>query len=294
MHSLKSVTSLFAFLLTLFLLPHGQSAAVHPTPDIRFILQTQAGLTAYAELPEPISLLHARQLLADVEVETDSFVYGEYVLAGQPYHLKLAIGADGWIVAFHPTDYASQHLLDCAIPFNLEQIIGRPERAIQETAVALGYPNPVIGFYDGRFPQATQITLHWLYIHRTGNQSSTLTLPLENLYLERGYVFCTALTNSQFFLNGQRLEQAGAVSQVIRRWQPLNAEQLRAGQTNQLQIDALSLFGTGFLAGVSVVYTGDVTLPATGGYTRTLNLSYPVILGNPLVIHQIYLPLIER
>lgn len=154
MFSLKSLTGMFIFLVAAFLLSHSQSATAQSTPDIRFILQTQAGLTAYAELPASVSLLHARQLLATVVTETDSFVYGEYVLASQPYRLNLAVGADGWIIAFHPTEYASQHLLDCAIPFNPDQIIGRPERAVQETAVALGYPDPVIGFYDGRFPQS--------------------------------------------------------------------------------------------------------------------------------------------
>lgn len=263
-------------------------------PDIRFVLQTQGGLAAYAGLPAPVSLLHARQLFATIEMENDEFVYGDYFLAGQPYQVKLAVGAAGWIIAFHARDYASQHLLDCAIPSSLASIVGRPERAVLEVAAALEQPEPVVGFYDGRYPQATGIALHWLYIANTGNQTSTLTLPLSNLYLERGYAFCTALTNSRFLLNGESLEWAGAVSQVVRRWNSLRTDQLRAGQSNALEIEALSIFGTGFFAGVSTVYTGDAPVVAAGGNYRTLDLAYPSVLGEPLEIRSGYLPILAR
>lgn len=262
--------------------------------DIRFILQTQGGMTAYATLPTAVSLPNARQLFASIEVENDEFVYGDYVLAGRPYRVKLAVGAAGWIIAFHTREYASQHLLDCAIPFDVNQIIGRPERAVIEVSTALGYSDPVVGFYDGRYPEATGIALHWLYMPNTGNLSSTITLPLDNLYLERGYVFCTALTNSEFVLNGEMLERVGSVTQVVRRWNFLGADQLRAGQSNVLEIEAWSIFGTGFLAGVSAVYSGDVWVTAVGGYARTLDLAYPAMLGEPLDISQVYLPFVLR
>jgi hypothetical protein len=243
-------------LLSFLLLVAGTRASIaQAEQDIRFILQTQGGLAAYTELPAAISLLHARQLFASIEVENDEFVYGDYVLAGRPYRVRLAVGAAGWIIAFHTREYASQHLLDCAIPFDVNQIIGRPERAVIEVSTALGYSDPVVGFYDGRYPEATGIALHWLYMPNTGNLSSTITLPLDNLNLERGYVFCTALTNSEFVLNGEMLERVGSVTQVVRRWNFLGADQLRAGQSNVLEIEAWSIFGTGFLAGVSAVYT---------------------------------------
>jgi hypothetical protein len=110
-----------------------------------------------------------------------------------------------------------------------------PQTRMAEVALALGHSDPVFGFYDGRFPEATGITLHWLYISRTGNQAATLTLPLANLYLARGYAFCTALTNSEFSLNRELLKRVGAVSQIIRSWNPLRPDQLRAGQTNALE-----------------------------------------------------------
>lgn len=73
----------------------------------------------------------------------------------------------------------------------------------------------------------------------------------------------------------------GGVTGVVRHWNSLGANQIRAGQTNLLEIRSFSLFGTGFLAGVSTVYTGDALLTADGGYTRNLDLGYPAMLGEP-------------
>ena len=281
-------------LLALELTSHHPPVKAQAGQDLRFILQTQGGLTAYTELPAPVSLLHARQLLGAIEVENDEFVYGDYILAGETYSVKLAIGAAGWIIAFHPPDYGSQRLLDCPANFDATHIIGRPERAIEEAAAALQYADPLIGFYDNRFPEATGVTIHWLYKAQSGTSTSTLTLPLENLYLERGYAFCTALTNSEFYLNDEMLERVGGVTGVVRRWNSLGPHQLRAGQTNSLEIKSLSLFGTGFLAGVSTVYTGNAPLIAEGGYTRNLALAYPPMLGEPLPISRVLLPTVFR
>ncbi len=177
--------------------------------DIRFILQTQAGITAYTSIESDISLIHARQFLTSIETETADFIYGQYILAGRSDSVQLAIGADGWIVAFHPANIATAHWLDCAGS-------SQPEQAVLEVATALGYPAPVIGFYDARYPAATAVAIHWLYTEHGSQQSSNITLPIANLYLDRGYTFCTALTNSQFWLNDQRLEFVGALSQVVR------------------------------------------------------------------------------
>lgn len=74
----------------------------------------------------------------------------------------------------------------------------------------------------------------------------------------------------------------GGVTGVVRHWNSLGANQIRAGQTNPLEIRSFSLFGTGFLAGVSAVYTGDAPLTDDGGYTRNLDLvGYPAMLGEP-------------
>jgi hypothetical protein len=194
-------------------------------------------------------------------------------------------------------DYASQHLYDC-LSFNGSQpaqIINRPERAIFEVSNALGITNTTVSFYDFRHPEANGITIHWLFLPGNGSQTSSINLPLANNYIERGYNFCTALSNSKFWLNNQLIDQQGSVSQVINRYGTLGADQLRAGQTNDLKIQDLTIFGYGFLSGVTAVYSGSAPLDTSGGYRRDLNLSYPSsVFGESLTIYQNYLPHIQR
>jgi len=266
------------------------------TPDIRFILQTQAGLSAYATITDTISLDLVRSIFSSIEVENSDYIQGEYALSGRTDKVKLAIGSAGWAIAWHTRDYASQHLYDCP-SFNGSlpaQIINRPERAILEVSNALGITTTTASFYDFRNPQANGITIHWLFLPGNGSQTSSIDLPLLNAYIERGYIFCTALSNSKLWLNSQIIDQQGSVSQVVYRYGELRADQLRAGQTNNMRIEDLTIFGYGFVGGVTAVYSGTTPIDISGGYRRDLTLDYPTTLGQPVTLYQTYLPSVRR
>lgn len=158
----------------------------------------------------------------------------------------------------------------------------------------VGTAAPDLYLYNFRHPTAEGITLHWLFLPTSSNRNSTITLPLDNSYLERGYAFCTAFTNSKFFLNGTMVDQQGSISQAVYRRGALSAVQLRAGQANAMRIEALSLLGNGFLAGVALVYEGTAEIPTSSGYQHDFSLTYPAMLGEPLTIHKHYLPLALR
>lgn len=288
---MKLLTAVTVSLISLILLLNISRATPDGTtaPDILFILQTEAGLTAHTTLTSTVSLDHARQLFSSVEDETGNYIHGEYILAGRNQTVKLAIGETGWIVAYHTPEYDSQHLIDCTYDFDVNKIINRPERAVLEVAAALGF-SPTVDFYDFRHPEANGIALHWLYLYNSGTANSTMTLPLSNLYIERGYAFCTAMTNSELWLNSELIDQQGGVTQVIYRWGTLSPGQLRAGQTNDLEISALSLFGHGLLAGVSAEYVGTNEIVSSGGQNRNIVLDFPIFLGEPLTIYRSYLP----
>lgn len=262
------------------------SSAPAAAPDVRFLLQTQAGISAYAAFTDTLPLDYVRPLFSQVDEEGDDYLLGKYTLSGEEETVGLAIGSAGWAVAYHPPDRRVQSWFDCG-PDSF------PEQAVREIGEAVQM-EPAMGYYDFRYPEAAGVTLHWLYIADSGSDQSTITLPLENSYIERGYVFCTALSSSRFFLNEELIEYAGSVTSVIRRQGPLQADQLRAGQDNHLQIEALSVFGTGFMSGVAVNYEGATPLPITGGEQETHTLAYPAMLGDPLTIHQIHFPVIGK
>ncbi|MCX6791856.1 MAG: hypothetical protein NT149_02360 [Candidatus Gottesmanbacteria bacterium] len=271
-------------------------AIAQATPDIRFILQTQAGLSAYATITNTISLDQVRPMFSSIEMENSDYIQGEYALSGRTDKVKLVIGNAGWAIAWHTRDYASQHLYDCP-SFNGSlpaQIINRPERAILEVSNALGITAPTVGFYDFRNPQANGIIFHWLFLPGNGSQTSSIDLPLLNTYIERGYIFCTALSNSKLWLNSQIIDQQGSVSQVLYRYGVLGADQLRAGHTNNMKIEDLTFFGYGFVGGVTAEYSGTTPINISGGYRRDLTLAYPTILGQPITLYPIYIPILRK
>jgi hypothetical protein len=298
---MRAVHWVGAFVFVLLLTTEAQAKtvgviSVQAQPDIRFILQTQAGLSAYSVITSSISLAQVQPLFSKIEIQNTDYIQGEYTLSGRTDKVKLAIGAAGWAIAWHTQDYASQYLYDCAgfDGAHPEQMIGQPERTVMEVASALNVPSPVISFYDYRNMLAEGINLHWLFLPGNGTQTSTITLPIANTYLERGYVFCTALSNSKLWLNNAIVDQQGSVSQVVYRWGALDSSQLRAGQTNSLKIEDLTFFGYGFVGGVSTVYTNTTTITTSGGYVRDLSLTYPTLFGAPLTIYQVYLPALRK
>jgi hypothetical protein len=266
-------------------------AAVHQ-PDIRIILQTQAGLTAYTVFTQTVSLDYVRPLFSHIDLETNDYILGDYTLASRVDKVKLVIDRDGWALAYHQRNKQVQHYFDCAPTFFSS--MGWPERAIREIREALGIQTP-IGFYDFRNPQATGIVQHSLYIANNGSQQGTLSLPLGNSYIEQGYVFCTALLGSKFWLNNELVYQFSASNAIHRHWGTLTPAQLRAGQSNELKTEvSFNLFATGFIAGVAAVYSGNVEIESAGGDKRILTMTYPTMLGEPMELHHIFLPVMGR
>jgi hypothetical protein len=282
--------------LGLLLLTLGAQAQTPIPPDPRFSLQCTAGPAAYTILNATVSLTQVRPLFATITVESAEYIQGDYLLAGRNERVGLIIGQAGWIVAYLPVNQGSENLYDCRSVSSSQpgNTISQPELAIQQITAALEITNTSVSFYDFRYPQATGVTQHWNYLYGSGTQQSNIDLPLTNTYLERGYAFCTALANSEFWLNDALVDEQDAITQIIYRYGKLTEDQLRAGQNNALRIQAMSLFGHGFLGGVSMVYSGTTTLTTTGGYSRTLQFTYPSVLGPPLNIYRAYLPLVRR
>jgi hypothetical protein len=282
--------------LGLMLVTPGAQAQTQVPPDPRFSLQCTAGPAAYTILSNAVSLAQVRPLFATITAESADYIQGDYLLAGRNERVGLIIGQAGWILAYLPVNQGSEYLYDCRSVSSSQpgNTISRPELAIQQIAAALEITNTSVSFYDFRYPQATGVTQHWNYLYGSGTQESSIELPLTNTYLERGYAFCTALANSEFWLNDALVDEQDAITQIIYRYGKLTEEQLRAGQNNALRIQATSLFGRGFLGGVSTVYSGTTTLTTTGGYSRTLQFVYPSVLGPPLTIYQAYLPLVRH
>ena len=257
---------------------------------LKFVLQQQGGFSAYAQITSTFNLSQMRQAFTTIDSESSAYVVGDYVLSGRPDKVKLAVTANGWAIASMPSSLGIEYLFDSYVGYTTSEA----EKGIADIMAMAHVTETVEGYYDFRYPQATGATSHWLY--QSGNKTlySTITLPIDDLYLDRGYAFFTAASNSKFWLNDQMIDQQGSIYEIVYRWGKLSSDQLRAGQANTLKQSSLTLFGSGFVAGVSMIYSGTAQISTTGGDRRDYPLVYPAVIGGPLVFQQLYLPLVRN
>jgi hypothetical protein len=263
-------------------------------PDPRFILQTTAGLAAYARITDTVALPYILPVFSGVDYSSDSYILGDYQLEGRPDIVKLLIRNDGWALTYQPSSQNSSRFYDCeGYPYTTQPMTmpNRLETALYEVSAALEVSRPEVVYYDFRYPQAEHLTLFWLLQMEIGNLSATLNLPLSNVYLEQGFGFCTVGSNSEFYINQTLIAEGNWVF----TFGLLENGQLRPGQTNSLEVrQGLTIFGRGLMGGVAMLYEGDAPLLTDGGYRRDLTLAYPEMLGEPLTIHSVYLPVQMR
>lgn len=274
-------------------LPIGAASAAGPAPQadslaaLKFFYQAQGGLTTYAQITTSFNLAQMSQTLTSIDAQSPDFVLGDYTLSGRTDKVKLAIGAGGWALAYFPNTVGVEYLFDDYDNY----FTSLPAKAVGEIAGMVGVTTTSPGYYDARYPAATGIVIHALYQSGNKDITSSVTLPISNIYLDRGYAFFTAASNSKFWLNADLIDHQDAIYNIIYRWGKLDATQLRAGQTNVLHTYSLTIFGSGFIAGVGVEYTGAITPTAAGGAgSNQYALAYPTMLGAPLDIQQLHIP----
>lgn len=293
------LTSIIAIVvaLSLFNSPINQTPESNPDDDVRFILQTQAGLAAYANFLDAIQIPTIRPIFYHVDIESDAFILGDYQLSGRAPDdgVKLLAHRDGWIMAFHPQYQNISRLYDCrGYPYNTNptSMPNRLETALDEVATALNVTGIDPKYYDFRHPEADHITLHWLLQRSFGKISATITPPLTNQYLEKAFGFCTITYYGEFFLNSESI--AGGNSVFI--FGLLKDHQLRPGFSNTLEVNQGLIFFSdiGLLGGVATIYQGEGEVSSAGGYRRDFELVYPDMIGLPIEIHSKYLPLVSR
>jgi hypothetical protein len=287
------IVTLFAFCI--FVVPNVKANRLPPI-DVRFIVQSQAGVAAYAKLKEAIQLSYLRPIFYGIDLENEEYIMGDLQLAGRAPDdgVKLLAHRDGWLMAFHPWYQNISRLYDCrGYPYNTapSYMPNRLETALLEVTNALNITDTVPLYYDFRNPGADQITLHWLLQRNFGKISSTIAPPLENQYFENAFAFCTITYYGEFYLNSESIARGDSTSV----FGLLKSNQLRPGFTNTLEVDQGLIFfsDVGLLGGIATIYKGDAEVVTAGGYRRDIDLVYPEMIGPPIEIHTNYLPLMS-
>lgn len=265
------------------------------SPDPRLILQTQAGLSAYAQITATIPIALISPIYAKVDYQDDVYILGDYALSGRTDRVKLIAHRDGWALAYQPRGENVSQFFDCyGYPYttNPAYMPNRLETAIKEVSTAMGITTTVPTYYDFRNPQADHIILHWLLQMNFGQINSVITPTLFNTYYERGFGLCTVTYYGELYLNNALIVKG--TRQFI--FGLLDSSQFRVGQANAMAVLQRPVIGTnmGLMGGVAMVYSGSSKVSTSGGYRRVLSASYPSMIGPPVTISSTYLPVLAR
>jgi len=144
-------------------------------------LDTDAGMSAYSDTGRTINIDQARTAFRVVESETDSWIVGtvqahDYDENEDPH---VFVHTSGWIIAYYDKDSPVGRALHFVAPGTLGG--SKLEDSLRKVANSAGAPAQSIGFYDFRFPEATE----WLVIIDTNTFS--VEIPTQFSVFEGSY-----------------------------------------------------------------------------------------------------------
>lgn len=160
------------------------------TPEGIAAIQEEAGIAAYFDKGQPITLSSVRGLFRTIEVETATYILGSMQATGTINYPEsedphVYINTNGWVMAYYLNADPVSKIVDIynyaggAINTKLEMVLNR---------VAPGY-TPT--FYDFRYPNATKLLL---VADQAPGENDTFTINLPSSfpnYYERGWAFGT-------------------------------------------------------------------------------------------------------
>ena len=176
-------------------------------------LDTEAGMSAYANTGLTINLDNARAAFRTVERQTDTWLIGSVAIPGHPEEedAHVFVHQQGWIVAY----YERGSPVARTVHWTGHPTLGpnKLEQALGLVASNAGVPIPSAGFFNFQLPNATE----WLLI--IDNDSFGVTIPKEFAVFERSYSqfstdlgSCSAGSFSRITIDGTVIaQQSGCV-----------------------------------------------------------------------------------
>lgn len=158
-------------------------------PEIAALLSSEAGISAYFQAPDSISLSSVRSLYRTIETENAQYIIGSIPVPNYPEteDVHVYIHTDGWVLAYYlkadPTGKAfdwRRYTGGTTIPTKLEIVLST-------VAGQIGQPSPSLSFYHFQYPNATNLMLIAKESYVT--DSFEVNLTSDYAYYERSWSF---------------------------------------------------------------------------------------------------------
>lgn len=146
---------------------------------VAYSLEDEAGISAYVNLGQPISLSLAKNAFKSINHETETYIWGMLNIPAYREELRpwAYVSSDGWIFVYLPKEfgragifYQGNNNLEAGIE-KICQVLGFTESAFDTNI------KPNIKYYDFEFPQASEL---YLFYERAYYSSNTLKIFIPN------------------------------------------------------------------------------------------------------------------
>lgn len=228
-------------------------AQAQTTDDIGTFLDDEAGISAYVQTNEPITLSNIRKIFRTIELDEPSYIIGSIPVPGydEQHDVHALVHTDGWIIAYYLNSDPAGKIIDwtnyrievgSSIPTKLEKILGI---IVTEASV----PLREIRYYDFRYPNATNLIL----IAKYGNgESFEITLPEDYVYYHRSWsLYSSSGYAAQTHLDGTRINIATGHTYGV-----LSADQLSTNVKHTMSVNGSGISSATGYVGLVIIYRG--------------------------------------
>lgn len=192
----------------------------------------EAGIAAYFNANQPITLANVRDVFRTIEVETQDYIIGSVAVPDYPESedVHVYVHRTGWLMAYYLAADPVAKIFDWRV-YNGSAIGTKIEKVLTIVAGDAGIPYPGVTFYDFRYPNGNRLMLIG-ETYENGNDF-TVRLPGGFGFQERSWGLYASGWGGYWKLNGTTI---GSVCGECTSQGVLTAAQLLPDTTHTISI----------------------------------------------------------
>lgn len=219
---------------------------------INSVLDRDAGISAYFQTPNPISLSQVRPLFRTISIQTADYILGTMPVPdnSEQYDVHVYINRDGWMLAYYLRDMPAVGIFDWQT-YDRTMNPTRIQSVLNYVSTSLNLPAPTLTYYDFRYPNATNLLL--AVEHEEHGKTGSFDL------LENQFVYYEA----SWGLGGKMCCASNAIFTL--------------DSTEIHRIDAIERFDIGFLAPEQLPSINPHTLTITNNMVNGSSSNFAIV-----------------
>ncbi len=209
----------------------------------------EAGIAAYFNANQPITLANVRDVFRTIEVETQDYIIGSVAVPAYPESedVHVYVHRTGWMMAYYLAADPVAKIFDWRA-YNGSSTGTKIEKVLIIVAGDAGVPFSNASFYDFRYPNGNRLMLI-AETYENGNDF-TVRLPGSFAFYERSWGLYSSARSADWRLNGSTIGNVcgGCTSQGV-----LTTAQLLPDNTHTIDI-AHSQYNSTASGGLALIY----------------------------------------